>query len=235
MDYFQLMRNFWDFAFENPDKIKPNHCAVYCFAVEHCNRLGRKKKFGFPSSMVMDAVGLKCYNSYIKVFNELVAFGFFELIEKSKNQFSSNIIALSNFDKALDKALDKAMLMQSTKQRESTSQSNHSIKELIPNTLELITKSSLKDKNETFISDLLKTQSWVENMCMRNKINVEELGNWLNVFDLKIKTELDEKISKKDFASHFSRWLPGEMQKQNNQKVIELNTVQPTRKLWKGE
>jgi len=109
MDYFQLMRNFWDFAFENPEKIKPNHCAVYCFAVEHYNRLGRKKKFGFPSSMVMDAIGLKCYNSYSKVFNELVAFGFFELIEKSKNQYSANIIALSNFDEALDKALSQQL------------------------------------------------------------------------------------------------------------------------------
>lgn len=31
------------------------------------------------------------------------------MIERSKNQYSSNIIALSDFDKALDKALDKAM------------------------------------------------------------------------------------------------------------------------------
>jgi hypothetical protein len=41
------------------------------------------------------------------------------MIEKSKNQYSSNIIALSNFNKALDKALDKALIKHTTKQRES--------------------------------------------------------------------------------------------------------------------
>jgi hypothetical protein len=41
------------------------------------------------------------------------------LIEKSKNQYSSNIIALSNFNKAHNKALDKALIKHVTKQRES--------------------------------------------------------------------------------------------------------------------
>jgi len=52
MDYFKLTRAFWDFAFENPEKIKPNHCAMYLFIVEHCNRLGWKEKFGLPTTMV---------------------------------------------------------------------------------------------------------------------------------------------------------------------------------------
>jgi hypothetical protein len=56
-------------------------------------------------------------------FNELVEYGFIELIEKSKNQYSSNIIALSNNFKALDKALDKAFIKHTTKQDGSTIQS----------------------------------------------------------------------------------------------------------------
>lgn len=234
MDYFQLMRNFWDFAFENPEKIKPNHCAVYCFAVEHYNRLGRKKKFGFPSSMVMDAIGLKCYNSYSKVFNELVAFGFFELIEKSKNQYSANIIALSNFDKALDKALDKAMFMQSIKQHESTSESNHSINKLITKKEELITKREFKEKNDFYVSELLGSEAWVETICMKNKIDVAAVKYWIDVFNVKLKSELDSKNSKKDFASHFSRWLPMEIN--NKTGVIDLNSknIEPTRKLFRG-
>jgi len=50
-----------------------------------------------------------------------------ELIERSKNQYSSNIIAISNFDKAPDKALDKALIKHDTKQSESTIQSTCSI------------------------------------------------------------------------------------------------------------
>ena len=127
MNIYDLSRKFWDYAFENPDQIKPNHIALYFFSVEHCNRLGWKEKFGLPTTMVMEAIGIKSYNTYIKTFNELVDFGFIILHQKSKNQYSSNVIALSNFDKAKNKALDKALIKHATKQRESTQQSNDSI------------------------------------------------------------------------------------------------------------
>ena len=120
-DYFKLVRNFWDFAFDNPEKIKANHCALYCFIVEHCNRLGWKSKFGLPTTMAKDAIGIRSYNTYIQTLNDLVNFGFIKLVEKSTNQYSSNIIALSNFDKATTKALDKAFIKHDTKQRESIS------------------------------------------------------------------------------------------------------------------
>jgi hypothetical protein len=120
-DYFKLLRNFWDFAFDNPEKIKANHCALYCFIVEHCNRLGWKSKFGLPTTMAKDAIGIRSYNTYIQTLNDLVNFGFIKLLEKSTNQYSSNIIALSNFDKATSKALDKAFIKHDTKQRESIS------------------------------------------------------------------------------------------------------------------
>jgi hypothetical protein len=45
MDIYSLSRNFWDYAYENPEIIKPNHCALYFFVIEHCNRLGWKQKF----------------------------------------------------------------------------------------------------------------------------------------------------------------------------------------------
>lgn len=120
-DYFKLVRNFWDFAFDNPEKIKANHCALYCFIVEHCNRLGWKSKFGLPTTMAKDAIGIRSYNTYIQTLNDLVNFGFIKLVEKSTNQYSSNIIALSNFDKATSKALDKAFIKHDIKQRESIS------------------------------------------------------------------------------------------------------------------
>lgn len=127
MDIYNLSRNFWNFSFENPEKIKPNHVAMYFFAIEHCNRLGWKEKFGFPTTMVMDAISIKSYNVFKKTFNDLVDYGFFKLIEKSKNQYSSNIIALSKFNKAQYKALDKAIIKHSTKQVESTVQCIDSI------------------------------------------------------------------------------------------------------------
>ncbi len=133
MDYFKITRDFWDFAFENPEKIKPNHCALFLFIVEHCNRLGWKEKFGLPTTMTKDAIGIRSYNTYIQTLNDLVGFGLIILIERSKNQYSSNIVAISNNDKALDKALDKAFIKHDTKQSESTIQSIDSINKPITN------------------------------------------------------------------------------------------------------
>jgi hypothetical protein len=116
---YNLSRMWFDFCFENPDKIRPIHTAIYFFAIEHCNRLGWKKKFGFPSQMAMEALGIKNWRTYIKAFNELVEWGFFEMVEKSKNQYSSNIIAIVKNTRADTKALDKALQKHSQKQSRS--------------------------------------------------------------------------------------------------------------------
>lgn len=128
---YELSRQWFDYSFENPELVRPIHSAIYFFAIEHCNRLGWKKKFKLPSSMVMEAIGVKSHNTYIKAFRELVEWGFFTLIQESKNQYSSNIIALSKNNKAPDKALDKALIKHDTKHipghRESTGAGTDSV------------------------------------------------------------------------------------------------------------
>ena len=151
MDYFKLTREFWDFAFENPEKIKPNHCALYLFIVEHCNRLGWKQKFGLPTTMAKDAIGIRSYNTYINTLVDLVDFGFIDMLEKSKNQYSSNIIALSNNDKAVVKALDKAFIKHDTKQSESTIQSIDSI-----NKQDTIYNKPITIYNDVFESEVIE-------------------------------------------------------------------------------
>lgn len=116
---YELSRIWFNWCFENPEKITPNHTALYFFCIEHCNRLGWKEKFGLPTTMAKEAIGIRSYNTYIKTLTDLVEFGFITLVEKSKNQYSSNIVALSNFNKAPNKALDKAFIKHGTKQDES--------------------------------------------------------------------------------------------------------------------
>lgn len=124
MNSYELSRSWFDFCFENPEKIRPIHTAIYFFAIEHCNRLGWKDKFGFPSQMVMEAIGVKNWRTYSKALIEIVDFGFIDMIEISKNQYSSNIIAIVKntkaTTKATTKALDKALSKHSTKQSQST-------------------------------------------------------------------------------------------------------------------
>ena len=63
----------------------------------------------------------------------MVKWGFITLHQKSTNQYSANIIALSKNNKALCKALDKAFIKHDTKQSESTIQSIDSIVKPINN------------------------------------------------------------------------------------------------------
>ncbi len=116
---YSLSRSFFDWTFENPEKITPTHIAMYFFIIEHCNRLGWKEKFGLPTTMVKDAIGIRNYRTYSNTLNDLVDWGFIIMIEKSKNQYSSNIIAIAKNTKADTKALDKALQKHSQKQSKS--------------------------------------------------------------------------------------------------------------------
>jgi hypothetical protein len=131
MNSYELSRAYFDWCFENPEKVNPNHTAIYFFAIEHCNRLGWREKFGFPTQMAMDAIGIKKHQTYIKYFNELCEWGFFKMVQKSSNQYSANIISLQFAKPKNGKALDKAIINHGAKQTEkqlsSIGQSNSSI------------------------------------------------------------------------------------------------------------
>ena len=126
MNSYELSRSWFDWCFENPSKVKPIHSAIYFFAIEHCNRLGWKKEFGFPSQMTMDAIGVRKHQTYGKGLNDLVEWGFIKMIEKSKNQYSANIISIDATPEN-GKALDKALVKHGAKQGKSTGQSTDSI------------------------------------------------------------------------------------------------------------
>jgi hypothetical protein len=112
MSGYKFTRAWFDFCFDNPEKIKPVHHAIYHFTLDRCNRLGWKSKFGFSTDFAMETLGIKNYRTYSKALNDLVSFGFIKMIQKSKNQHTSNVIALVENPKANTKALDRALQMQ---------------------------------------------------------------------------------------------------------------------------
>lgn len=226
MDHFKLLRDFWDFAFENPEKISPVHCALFCFIINHSNRLGRKEKLGLPTEMAKEAIGVKSYNTYIKSFNDLADWGFIKILEKSKNQYSSNIIALSNFNKATTKALDKAMLMHSTKQYikhgESTSESISSIDELRTKKEELRTK---RVEKENFALPFLEINypSEYERLMMQFKKQIIDFDRFSQSFEATVqmeKLEFDLNVLSGRFKKYALNWVAYQ---HRDSGVIELN------------
>jgi len=69
--------------------------------------------------MAKDAIGIKNYRTYANTFSDLVNWGFIKIIQKSKNQYSANVIAIAETTKATTKALSKAMQKHSQKQCKS--------------------------------------------------------------------------------------------------------------------
>ena len=243
MNSYELSRNWFDWCFENPEKISPNHTALYFFIIEHCNRLGWKEKFGLPTTMAKEAIGIRSYNTYINTLNDLVEFGVINLIEKSKNQYSSNIIAISNFDKADSKALDKAFINHTTKHSESTSESIDSIdkqnnketikpltKEQILLNKKLDLKKSLDPFLEKYGKEMLNEfyRYWTELNKKGDKMRFEEqkffelskrLTTWKNKQN-DFKPKFEPKEDRKDVEAFLKRHLG--TQQENN--ILQIET-----------
>ncbi len=169
MNGYDLSRAWFNWCFENPEKIKPVHTALYFFIIEHCNRMGWVEKFGLPTEMAKTAIGVSNYRTYTNTINELEQWGFIKFIQRSQNQYSSNIIAIVKNTTSHTKALDKALHKHCTKQSISTAISTDSINKQITNNKEQRTddgdksptpstssnlKNSLPDRKEKFKNSL---------------------------------------------------------------------------------
>jgi hypothetical protein len=104
---YTLTKDWFDWCKENREKNNPTLSALYFWTIQKCNSLGWVEKFGLPTDEAMHVLGIGSYNTYKKNLLQLEEIGFIHILELSKNQWTSNIIALSNFDKALSKHLTK--------------------------------------------------------------------------------------------------------------------------------
>lgn len=229
LNSYELSRRWFNWCFENPEKVKPTHHAIYFFAIEHCNRLGWKEKFGFPTQMTMDAIGIKKTQTYTDHLKDLVDYGFIKLVEKSTNQHSANIISLLTAMPKNGKALDKALLKQRFKQTDSngctTSLSNGTIDKPLNNEQE--NQEPINNLPETKVSvdkkyfEFLKI-IWFEFYTDKfslpptfNSLNGKKLKSIilkLETFSKNQKFEFTEEIAKKTFLkfltlAYSDNWL----------------------------
>ena len=211
LNSYELSRKWFNYSFDNPEKVKPIHSAIYFFAIEHCNRLGWKQKFGFPSQMVMEAIGVKNWRTYSKALNDLVEFGFIEMVEISKNQYSSNIIAIVKNTKAPTKALDKALQKHGTKQGQSTVSIDKQY-------------NKEQDNNITIKEEILNSQIWLDSLGMKLKIpNIKELLiDFVKNQELEVGEGNGLNRNLDDVKNHFVRWVKLQPEAQPK-KVYKVN------------
>ena len=193
MNSYELSRSWFDWCFENPSKVKPIHSAIFFFAIEHCNRLGWKREFGFPSQMTMDAIGVRKYQTYGNALSDLVEWGFIKMIEKSKNQYSANIISI-NATPEKGKALDKALVKHGAKQGKSTGQSSVSINKQLNNQTKNKETYFEDEKLNTLFEDFIEHRKQMKkpmtdrSITMHvNKLNAESVPNAIKMIERSIE------------------------------------------------
>jgi len=189
---YELSRQWFDWSYENPDKINPNHTALYFFIIEHFNRMGQPSKFGLPMEMAKCAIGIKNYRTYSKTFEDLIEWGFISLIQRSKNQWSANVIALVKNTKAHTKALSKATQKHSQKQVHGTVGIIKPIT-LEPNNLEQERETKVSTHSPDFIKKYENFNNWLE----KNASQVLKLQKPITIDEYK---SICKKIEDKEFT-----------------------------------
>ena len=107
MDGYSLSESWFDFVSKNADKVECKHSALFYYIVEVFNKRKWPDVVGLPTDFTMGILNIGSYKTYKKTFDDLVAFGFIEVVEQSKNQFTSTKIALVKNAKADTKADSK--------------------------------------------------------------------------------------------------------------------------------
>ena len=214
---FELIKNFYRWAEENPEKVKPYHWAIYLVAVEKCNQLGWKEKFGLPTYHVMEITGISSRRTYYKGLYELIDFGFLMIIQKAKNQHQSAVVSLVNCPSKND------ISIASTEQQQDTDTAH------------------IERLNKT-IKDFLKNKynkGFLKNLILENSELMSFLSSKAMFKDAEKEKKIDEFLSEKfssgenqkwknevEFFTHFRNWFL----KKNSEKKIENNPKKAERR-----
>ena len=107
MNGYDLSKSWFEWCHETKEKYSTNHAALYFYLIELCNSLNWKVSFGLPTVNTMQIVSIKKHKTYYDTLQDLVNWGFIEVLEKAKNQHQSTIICLCQKGKSKVKAWEK--------------------------------------------------------------------------------------------------------------------------------
>jgi hypothetical protein len=113
MNSYILSRQWFDFAFENPDQITVTQAALYMWLIEVNNRSGWSEKFAFNTEDAGKAIGVHNRKTIWKALNELAENGFVSIIYKSSHRHKPSVICLPVTQHELKGSLDKSLSYQS--------------------------------------------------------------------------------------------------------------------------
>ena len=88
---------------------------------------------------------------------------------------------------------------------------NSTVNDSVNDSVSVILKE--KEINAEFYNELLISESWIEVNAKNNRTTPEKVKKYLNRFYTNLLAQGDKKNNKREFMSHFARWLPLELKK----------------------
>lgn len=150
MNGYDLTREWYEYASENPNTIRPTHSHMYFYLIYLWNKLRQKDNFGLPTQFTMEALDIKSYKTYKNTLDDLVSWGFVDIVVDSKNQHQSKRIALVKNTKATLENEDVALVNNTkadTKATQSAMVKNTKAVTTIDKQYKYNTKSNKNSKN----------------------------------------------------------------------------------------
>lgn len=206
MNGYKLTKIWFDFAKNNLDKVECKHTATYFYIVELFNQNDWVDVIGLPTDFTMIALNIKSYKTYKKIIDDLEHFKFIKFIERSKNVFTSNKIALVKNTKATPKVSQmrcESYTKATTNAKAMQSQSDSTITKLINN--KLINHKTYKLINDNYKIINEKLEYWLS-LEEEEKIDTEiypTFDDFWNAYDKKVgdKTKIKKLYSDIDLKT----------------------------------
>lgn len=102
MNGYSASKAYFNWAFGHPREASPSVGLLYLYLVEICNRLGWKRSFAITSGECKAAIGVASYNTYRNALDQLVEYGFVEIVKESVNKYTPTIVSLRDIEYLLD-------------------------------------------------------------------------------------------------------------------------------------
>ena len=162
MNIFGIMKAWFEFKAEHSE-LTGTHTDLLFFCLDLNNRLAWKEVFGLPAIETSEFLGIS-YNTFRKVFNDLVALNIIKLVKKSTNQYTANQISMSlvyqnllKQKKSTYKAFVKAQQKQLSKQSDiDIHKYNNTLDTLKQLNIELSEKQKTIEEQALLISEFKK-------------------------------------------------------------------------------
>lgn len=92
---YNLSRWWFDWIGETENVVTLSHTALFHYIIHTWNTCGQKKSFGLPTDYSCNKLNVNA-KTYAKLIKDLAEWGVINILQESKNQYSSKVICLGN-------------------------------------------------------------------------------------------------------------------------------------------